>query len=111
MQDKTINNALLALYRTGDAREHVTAIMALRSIDPPQRMQDRPLSRGKCSRIVLGCLPCTTPQAADAIQAQMEGVARRSAWQRAYMALLRLEERGVVVQDFGPDGCLWRLAQ
>ena len=108
MQDKTINNALLALWRTGEAREHVEALMALRGVDKPKRMHDRPLSRGKSRQIVLGCLPCTTAQAGEAIQAQLGGITRRAANNRAYQALLRLEAKGVVVRDFGLDGCLWR---
>jgi hypothetical protein len=43
MQDKTINNALLALYRTGEARVHVDALMALRGIPAPKCVHDRPL--------------------------------------------------------------------
>jgi hypothetical protein len=35
MQDKIINNTLLALYRTGEARVHVEALMALWSIPAP----------------------------------------------------------------------------
>jgi hypothetical protein len=57
MQDRTINNALLALYRTGDAREHVEALMALRGVDRPKCVHDRQLSRGKCKRIVMAALP------------------------------------------------------
>ena len=32
MQDGTINNALLALYRTGEARDHVEVLMTLRGV-------------------------------------------------------------------------------
>jgi hypothetical protein len=42
MQDKTINNALLALYRTGEARVHVDALMALGGIRAPKCVHDRP---------------------------------------------------------------------
>jgi len=110
MQDKTINNALLALYRTGEAREHVEALLALRGVDKPVKLHDRPLSRGRCRRVVTACLPCTTSQAADAIQATVSGITRKSAMHRAYMALCRLRDSGRVVQDFGPEGCLWRVA-
>ena len=109
MQDKTINNALLALWRTGEAREHVEALMALRGVDQPCRIHDRPLSRGKCKRIVLGCLPCTASQAGETIQQHLAGVTRKAASNRAYQALLRLEAKGVVVRDFGPEGCLLRV--
>ena len=68
MQDKTINNALLALYRTGEARVHVDALMALRGIRAPKCVHDRPLGRGKCKRLALSLLPCTTSIVANAIQ-------------------------------------------
>lgn len=110
MQDTTIDNALLALWRTEEAREHVEALMALRGVEKPRVMHDRPLSRGRCRWIVRGCLPCTTAQAADAIQADVIGITRMSAVHRSYMALCRLRDQGRVVQGFGPDGCLWRLA-
>ena len=83
--------------------------MTLRGVDRPQRMHDRPLSRGKCRRIVLAALPCTTSDVAEVIQAELVGVSRKSAVQRAYMALCRLRDSGHVVQDFGTDGCLWRV--
>lgn len=109
MQDKTINNALLALHRQGIGVDHVEALLALRGVapNPPQRKQDRPLWRGKCRRIALGCLPCTTSVAADAVQAALPDITRKSALNRAYLALLRLEDMGVVVRD----GRVWRLAQ
>jgi len=105
MQDKTINNALLALYRTGEGREHVEALMALRGIEAPSRVRDRPLSRGKCKRLALSMLPCTSSKLADVIQRQVPGITRKSAAQRAYMALLRLEKAGVVKRD----GRVWRI--
>lgn len=110
MQDRTINNALLALVRAGgDQAIAAEIILVMRGVDLPTRIQDRPLSRGQCRRIILGCLPCTTAQAGEAIQAYVGGVTRRAANNRAYQALLRLEVAGVVVRDFGPDGCLWRI--
>lgn len=106
MQDRTINNALLALYRTGEGLEHVEALMALRGVEKPARMHDRPLSRGKCKRLALSLLPCTSSKIADAIQEAVPGISRKSACQRAYMALMRLEARGVVRRE----GRVWRLA-
>ncbi|AGI68911.1 hypothetical protein OAN307_c34170 [Octadecabacter antarcticus 307] len=57
----------------------------------------------------MAMLPCTTSDVADVIQAELVGVSRKSAVQRAYIALCRLWDSGHVVQDFGPDGCLWRI--
>jgi len=105
MQDRTINNALLALYRAGEGLEHVEALMALRGVEKPAIMHDRPLSRGRCKRLVLSMLPCTSSQIADAIQEAVPGVSRKSAVQRAYMALTRLEARGVVRRE----GRTWHL--
>ena len=92
MQDRTINNALLALYRAGgEQAELAKPLLAHRGVPIPARIHDRPLSRGKCRRLMLAILPCTTSEAADAVQAALPGVSRRSANQRAYMALKRLE--------------------
>jgi hypothetical protein len=111
MRDKTINNALLALHRTGKARVHVDALMAQRGISGPKCVHDRPLVRGKCKRLALSLLPCTTSVVADAIQLELPDVTRKSTVNTAYQALLRLEAKGVVVQGFGPDGCLWRVGR
>jgi hypothetical protein len=111
MQDKTINDVLLALYRTGESRVHVAAFMALQDIPAPKCVHDRPLLRGKCKRLTLSILPCTMSAVADAIQRELPDITPKSAVKRAYQALLRLDARGgVMVQDFGPDKSLWRLA-
>ena len=107
MQDKTINNALLVLYRTGEARVHVNALMALGGIPAPKCVHDRHLVRGKCKQLALSLLACTTSVVANAIQPELPDITRKSALNKVYQALLRLEAKGVVVQDFGPDGCLW----
>jgi hypothetical protein len=54
MQDKTINNALLARYRTGEARVHVDALMALVEMigDKEPNVRNK-LSRGKFSAAYL----------------------------------------------------------
>jgi hypothetical protein len=110
MQDKTINDVLLALYRTGEARVHVGALMALRGILAPKCVHDRPLVRGNCKRLALSLLPCTTSVVADAIQRNLPDITRKSAVNKAYQALLRLEAKGVVCRGFGQDGCSWRVA-
>lgn len=106
MQDRTINNALLALYRKGEGLEHVEALMAMRGVQKPAIMHDRPLSRGKSRRLALSMLPCTSSELADVIQDRVTGISRKSAVQRAYMALLRLETAGVVKRE----GRVWKLA-
>lgn len=67
--------------------------------------------RGKCKRLALLLLPSTTSVVADATQIELPDITRKGAVNRAYQALLRLDAKGMVVQGFGPDGCLWRLAQ
>mgnify|MGYP000302747567 CR=1 FL=1 len=68
MQDKTINDVLLALYRTGESRVHVAAFMALMGIPAPNHVHDRPLVRGKCKRLASSLLLCTTSVVANAIR-------------------------------------------
>ena len=102
MQDRTINNALLTLYRAGgEQAELVKTLLALRGVPLPKKMRGRTLARGKSRRLVLSLLPCTTSEAIDGVQAALPGVSRRSANQRAYMALRRLEAAGVVRCDGG----------
>lgn len=115
MQDRTINNALLALRRQiirseGDKLEHVEALLVQRSVRIPRAVQISPMSRGECRRLVLSMLPCTASEAAMAIMQRVPSTSRRSAYHRAYMALRRLEDDGRVVRNIGPDGCLWRVA-
>ena len=88
---------------------HVDALMALRGIPAPKCVHDRPLVRGKCKRLALSLLPCTTSVVTDAIQSEFPNITRKSAVNRAYQSLLRLEAKGSVVRNFGLDGCLWRV--
>ena len=115
MQDKTLDNALLALRRqiirsNGQGLDHVEALLTVRGVRIPRAVQVSPMSRGECKRLVLSKLPCTTAQAGRAIAEQVPSASYRSAYHRAYMALRRLEDSGLVVQGFGSGGCLWRLA-
>ncbi|AGI67817.1 hypothetical protein OAN307_c21860 [Octadecabacter antarcticus 307] len=114
MQDKTIYNALLALYHTKSARDFVAESVVRWGIVAPERMHDRPLSHGKCKRIVLALPPCTTSAIAREILRELPDITRRSAIHRTYMALLRLESKGVVVGALGRmvvcEGWLWTVA-
>jgi hypothetical protein len=85
--------------------------MALQGVPAPKCVHDRPLVRGKCKRLALSLLPRTTSVVVDAIQRELPDISSKSAVNRAYQALLRLEAIGGVVQDFGPDGSLWRLGK
>ena len=100
MQDKTINNALLALHWRKDAQaELARQILTLRGVPLPRHVQDRPLARGRCKKLALSMLPCTSTEVADVIQELVPGISRKSAVQRAYMALRRLAEAGLVRRE------------
>ena len=103
MQDKTINNALLALHRRGDEEaELARRILALRGVPLPRHFQERPLARGGCKRLMLAALsagPMTTLEAAEWVKEAVPGILRASAYQRAYLALRRLEDAGMVRRE------------
>lgn len=103
MQDRTINNALLALHRRNDEQaELARAILALRGVPLPRHIHDRPLVRGGCKRLLLAALsagPMTTLEAAEWVKEAVPGIRHASAYQRAYLALLRLEEAGMVRRE------------
>lgn len=106
MQDKTINNALIALCRRGDDQSALARdLLALRGVPVPV-FQDRPANRRAMRRLVLSMMPCTTSDVASALQEALPGISRRRAVHRAYMALRRLEDVGLV----GRDGRVWMLS-
>ncbi len=99
MQDRTINNALLALRREGGSQAKLAdVLLEMRGIPLPV-MQFEPMARGEAARLVLGELkrgPVTCPQIADLIGIDRPDLPRRYALHRAYMALKRLEAKGRV---------------
>jgi hypothetical protein len=79
-------------------------LMALRGVRIPCFMQDRPLARGRCRKIVLAALqdgPKTVGEVGELLQAHAPGISARSAANRAYHALLRLEKAGQVRCEAG----------
>ncbi|HBZ43431.1 MAG TPA: hypothetical protein DEO85_05085 [Maritimibacter sp.] len=115
MQDKTIDNALLALWKqNGPEIECVERIMKARGIPIPTRRYSQMLTRGKCKRIALSVLengPCGSRDVADAILEVLPDIGRKSAWQRAYMALTRLVSTGKIVGEKDSTGrWVWWLA-
>jgi hypothetical protein len=119
MQDKTINDVLLALYRTGESRVHVAAFMALMGIPAPNRVHDRPLVRGKCKRLASSILLCTTSVVANAIQRvarhyrkefveqSLSGVvAARDKGGLLRMALGRMSACGELIEYASTTGCV-----
>jgi hypothetical protein len=110
MQDRTIDNALLALQRSGgEQAELARAILALRGVPLPRHIHDRPLVGGKCKHLMLAALsagPMTTLEATAWVKEAVPGISHTSAYQRAYLAVRRLEEAGKVRRE----GRVWRLA-
>ena len=110
MQDRTIDNALLALRRQGGSQAKLAdVILELRGIPLPV-IQNEPMRRGEAARLVLNELkrgPVTCPQIADLIAIDRPDLPRRYALHRAYMALKRLEAKGLVWDDKP----VWRLAR
>ncbi len=114
MQDRTINNALLALRKQGGHEGSLAQVLLdMRGITWSGLVQDRPFRRSDTKRFLLHALesgPKTNPQLGKMLQREITGIANKSASNRSYQALLRLEAKGLVVRDFGPDGCLWKIA-
>lgn len=99
MQDKTINNALLALHERGEGLEYVLALMDLRSVPVPKPKRPKPFKRRLLKQIVLGELqrqPKTCPQITEVVHLSRPDLTRRQANQRTYMVLCRLRDKGLV---------------
>ena len=114
MQDRTINNALQALRKQGGHQGKLAEVLLdMRGVSWSGITQDRPMRRGQTKRVVMNELkqgPQRASQLAQVIVAMVPGITNRAATNRVYQALLRLEDKGKVVRDVGPQGCLWRLA-
>ncbi len=110
MQDRTIDNALLALRQQGGHQGKLAEVLLeMRGVDLPYVYQFKPARRGDMKRLCIAALqdgPKTTKQVGDIVMMEKPELTRRNADHRAYTALLRLVDRGVAVRD----GCLWRLA-
>ena len=110
MQDRTINNALIALRKQGGPQGKIAeALLDLRGVPLPNNHRVEPMRRGEASRYVLNILrdgPKTCPQIADQWGFEFPGLHRVEQLQRAYNALRRLERKGLV----GRTDNVWRLA-
>jgi len=111
MQDKTIDNSLRAIWRNGgEQAELAERLLILREAKLPRFRRVRPLNKGACRKIILGMLtdgPITSSQVADKLQEILGNIGRKSATNRAYLGLIRLEGAGVVVRE----GRLWGLVE
>ena len=103
MQDRTINNALRALYRQGgDQGQIAQTLLIARNVPIPRMGQNQPFRRGQIKAIVLAVLadgPKTTGQIGCEVAKLRPTLTPKQATQRAYMALERLRVAGVVIQD------------
>ncbi|MEQ8292850.1 MAG: hypothetical protein RIA08_11650 [Roseovarius sp.] len=110
MQDRTINNALLALRRQGGSQGKLAdVLLELRGVDPPRYYQNEPAKRGQTARFVLDALkdgPKTCPQIADMLALDRPDLVRKLLLHRVYNALCRLEVKGRVRRE----GQVWKLA-
>lgn len=115
MQDRTINNALLALVRRRDEQSDLAEqLLKLRGVSVPKVYQFNPFRRGECAKLVIGVLqqgPMTCPQVTDALTDHRPDLTRRRLNHRVYKALRRLEERGVVECVKLQNEIYWRVAK
>ncbi|MDB4019387.1 hypothetical protein N9491_02110 [Planktomarina temperata] len=111
MQDRNLNNALLALERDDGIRGNLArALFMIRELRIPDVRQLRRLRRGHTRRMVLAMLetgPKTTRQIADHIHKTHPDMTDKSAYNRAYQCLNKLREIEAVMYY----GCLWGLIQ
>lgn len=111
MQDKTINNALIALAKQGGSQAKLADVLLdMRGVEWNGWVQDNPFKRGGTKRIVMDALrggPQTSWQLGEAIRALRPEIGPDAAYNRAYQALKRLKDKGLVRRD----GRLWGLAQ
>ena len=114
MQERTINNALLALRKQGGTQGKLAEVLLdMRDVEWGGWVQDGPMKRGQAKRYILDALrsgPATSYDIGAMIRADRPELGQRAATNRAYQALLRLEDKGLVRRDFGAGGCLWKMA-
>ncbi|MDF1857061.1 hypothetical protein [Pseudooceanicola sp.] len=103
MQDRTINNALLALRKQGGTEGKLAEVLLdMRGVEWSGVVQDRPMRRGQAKNFVLDALrtgPMTTSEIGALIRAYRPDLRQRAATNRAYQALLRLKDRGLVRRE------------
>ena len=106
MQDRTIDNALLALRKQivladGKGQEQVEALLAMRGVPlPGVRRRGRPPGRwGQISRLVLTALsdgPMTLQQLTDYVDQRMPLITREDAYKRVATQLSVMKAQGLV---------------
>jgi len=109
MQDRTINNALIALAKQGGSQAKLADVLLdMRGVEWSGIMQDNPFKRGGTKHMVLEALkggPMTSKAIGVHIRQKVPHIGPDAAQNRAYQALRRLRDRGLVRRD----GRLWGL--
>ncbi|MDF0601270.1 hypothetical protein P1J78_11060 [Psychromarinibacter sp. C21-152] len=117
MQDKTINNALLALRRqidrdNLDGMDHVEALLSLRGVPIPRLSPARKpdvAGKGVMARMIIEALQAghSTQSGVTAhVAARRPDLSEWDAYRRTSLCLARLKRSGRVVRE----GRAWRLA-
>lgn len=110
MQDKTINNALLALAKQGGSQAKLAdVLLEMRGVKWSGITQDNHFKRGGTKHFVLNTLkrgPMTSWELGEVIREVRPEIGPDAAYNRAYQALRRLKDRGLVRRE----GRVWQLA-
>ncbi len=111
MQDKTINNALLALRRDGgEAQVLAERLLAIRGVSLPPGQHRRPdcARKNEMRWIVLDALrdgPKTLPELAAIVVERRPDAAPERAYKRVSVTLAKMKKRGRVQRE----GRVWSL--
>lgn len=109
MQDKTINNALLALCKKGgDQGKLAEVLLHMRGGEWNGWCQDNPFKRGGTKQMVLAALldgPKTSWEIGAVLRKSRPDIGPDAAANRAYQALRRLNDKGLVQRE----GRMWSL--
>ncbi len=109
MQDRTINNALLALRKQGGHEGKLAEVLLdMRGVEWTGWVQDKPFKRGDTKTMILGSLkerPMTSWELGGVLRQARPDIGANAASNRAYMALRRLRDKGLVRRD----GRMWSL--
>ena len=103
MQDRTINNALLALRRQGgEARELAERLLAMRGVECLPRMIPKPARRGEMQRLVLEAIKSGRTARAQIVafvaERRPEAPPDRLYW-RVDAALAKLRKKGLLTEE------------
>lgn len=110
MQDRTIDNALLALRKQGgEAQELAERLLAIRGVSHLPRIIESPARRGDMKRMILEALRDGPKTRKDLVayvaERRTDAPSDRLYW-RVDAALSKLRTGGLV----GRDGRVWKLA-